>query len=121
MLFSLMFDILTYDVHGNTARCQQAKGSAPEIFFPQFFTDGRKFLFDKSAAGRFIGIDEFGQFRVGMGFQQYMYVVSVMVPFFYGYIVVRRNVLKYLFQTTRYRIIYDFPAIFYNQHQVIMQ
>ena len=82
MLFlSLGFDVLT-DHFNRCASCRQkAETLAPECFFPKFFPDFRILFFQQPAAGTFICIDKFTEFRFRLCTKHYMHMVNIMIPF----------------------------------------
>ena len=79
MLFlSLGFDVLT-DYFNWCASCRQkAETLTPECFFPKFFPDFRILFFQQPAAGTFICIDKFTEFRFRLCTKHYMHMVNTM-------------------------------------------
>ena len=63
LFLSLGFDILTDYFNGCPSCRQKTEILAPECFFPKFFPDFRKLFFQQPAAGTFISIDKFTEFR----------------------------------------------------------
>ena len=64
MLFlSLGLDVLTDHFYWCPSCRQKTETLAPECFFPKFFPDFRIPFFQQSAAGTFISIDKFTEFR----------------------------------------------------------
>ena len=71
-LLSLGFDVAANRINICTACGQQTKGPAPEHFLPEELSDLRELLFNQAAAGRLICIDELGEFRVWVAFEENM-------------------------------------------------
>ena len=80
--FTLAFDVLSDYFEGRSACCDQAEAFAPEGFLPQLLPNLWELLLDQSAACAFIGVKEFGYFRIRMGRKQHMDMIFVMVPLF---------------------------------------
>ena len=82
MLFlSLGLDVLTDHFYWYPSCRQKAEIQAPECFFPKFFPDFRILFFQQSAAGTFISIDKFTEFRFRLCTKHYMHMVNIMIPF----------------------------------------
>ena len=81
LFLSLGFDVLT-DYFNRCPSCRQkAETLAPECFFPKFFPDFRILFFQQPAAGTFICIDKFTEFRFRLCTKHYMHMVNIMIPF----------------------------------------
>ena len=77
----LGLDVLFYNICGNAAGSQETEALRPEFLLPEKSAYLRELFFDKSAAGRFIGIDKFAYFCIGLSSEEYMDMICVMVPF----------------------------------------
>ena len=55
----LCLDVLTDHFDRSSAGTQEAEALTPEHFLPELLPDLRILFFDQTAAGAFIGIDEF--------------------------------------------------------------
>ena len=81
MLFlSLGFDVLTDHFNWCASCRQKAETLTPECFFPKFFPDFRILFFQQPAAGTFICIDKFTEFRFRLCTKHYMHMVNIMIP-----------------------------------------
>ena len=81
LFLSLVFDVLTDHFYWCPSCRQKAETLAPERFFPKFFPDFRILFFQQPAAGTFICIDKFTEFRFRLCTKHYMHMVNIMIPF----------------------------------------
>ena len=81
LFLSLVFDVLTDHFYWCPYCRQKAETLAPERFFPKFFPDFRILFFQQPAAGTFICIDKFTEFRFRLCTKHYMHMVNIMIPF----------------------------------------
>ena len=115
MLFlSLGFDVLT-DYFNWCASCRQkAETLTPECFFPKFFPDFRILFFQQPAAGTFISIDKFTEFRFRLCAEHHINMVCIVIPFFQYDPVSGCDILKDLFCSFGYFVVQYFSSVFYN-------
>ena len=81
LFLSLVFDVLTDHFYWCPSCRQKAETLTPECFFPKFFPDFRILFFQQPAAGTFICIDKFTEFRFRLCTKHYMHMVNIMIPF----------------------------------------
>ena len=80
MLFlSLGFDVLTDYFYRCPSCRQKAETLAPECFLPKFFPDFQILFFQQPAAGTFICIDKFTEFRFRLCTKHYMHMINIMI------------------------------------------
>lgn len=72
------------------------------MLFPKRFSDDWKFLLDPPRGCTFISVKKLGDVRIRMSLHEEMHVIPVMIPFLQRDVVIRLNMLEYLFQTFRY-------------------
>ena len=116
LFLSLIFDVLTDHFYWCPSCRQKAETLAPERFFPKFFPDFRILFFQQSAAGTFIGIDEFTEFRLWLCAEHHMNMVCIVISFFQYDPVSGCDILKDLFCSFGYFAIPYFSSVFYNHH-----
>ena len=80
----LCLDVLTDHFDRSSAGTQEAEALTPEHFLPELLPDLRILFFDQTAAGTFIGIDKFTEFRLRMGTEHDMDMVLIVIPLFQG-------------------------------------
>ena len=81
LILSLGFDILTDYFYRCPSCRQKAESLAPECFLPKFFPDFRILFFQQPAAGTFICIDKFTEFRFRLCTKHYMHMINIMILF----------------------------------------
>ena len=90
--------IETQDHFNRCPSCRQkAETLAPECFFPKFFPDFRILFFQQPAAGTFISIDKFTEFRFRLCTKHYMHMVNIMIPFLQNNSISGCNIFPYFF------------------------
>ena len=114
LFFSLGFDVLTDHFYWCPSCRQKTETLAPECFFPKFFPDFWILFFQQPAAGTFISIDKFTEFRFRLCTKHYMHMVNIMIPFFQYDPVSGCDILKDLFCSFGYFVVQYFPSVFYN-------
>ena len=77
----LCLDVLADHFDRSSAGTQKAEALTPEHFLPELLPDLRILFFDQTAAGTFIGIDKFTEFRFWMGPEHDMNMIPIMIPF----------------------------------------
>ena len=80
----LCLDVLTDHFDRSSAGTQKTEALTPEHFLPELLPDLRILFFDQTAAGTFIGIDKFTEFRLRMGTEHDMDMVLIVIPLFQG-------------------------------------
>ena len=78
-------------------------------------------FFDQTAAGAFIGIDKFTEFRLRMGTEHDMDMVLIVIPLFQGDMIFGRDIFKDFSCAIRDRIIQDLFPVLYDQDQMIIE
>ena len=102
MLFlSLGLDVLTDHFYWCPSCRQKAESLAPECFLPKFFPDFRILFFQQPAAGTFICIDKFTEFRFRLCTKHYMHMVNIMIPFLQNNSISGCNIFPYFFCSFR--------------------
>jgi hypothetical protein len=99
----------------------QAKTLAPKIFFPKLLTNLWELLFEQSAAGTFIGIDELADFAFWMSAKQHMRMIQVVIPFLKRDFILWGDIRENFLSTRRNLFVKNPAPIFYDKHEVIMQ
>ena len=117
----LCLDVLTDHFDRSSAGTQEAEALTPEHFLPELLPDLRILFFDQTAAGTFIGIDKFTEFRLRMGTEHDMDMVLIVIPLFQGDMIFGRDIFKDFSCATRDRIIQDLFPVLYNQDQMIIE
>ena len=84
-----------------------AEALTPEHFLPELLPDLRILFFDQTAAGAFIGIDKFTEFRLRMCTEHDMDMVLIVIPLFQGDMIFGRDIFKDFSCAIRDRIIQD--------------
>ena len=121
MLFlSLGLDVLTDHFYWCPSCRQKTETLAPECFFPKFFPDFRILFFQQSAAGTFISIDKFTEFRFRLCTKHYVHIVNIMILFLQNNSIPWSNIFPYLFCPFWNWIIDNFSSIFYHHDQMII-
>ena len=100
---------------------QEAEALTPEHFLPELLPDLRILFFDQTAAGAFIGIDKFTEFRLRMGTEHDMDMVLIVIPLFQGDMIFGRDIFKDFSCAIRDRIIQDLFPVLYDQDQMIIE
>ncbi len=114
---TLAFYILPYRFNRRPACTEQTEALAPECIFPEFFSYLGILFFQQPAAGAFIGIDEFTEFRLWLCAEHHMNMVCIVIPFFQYDPVSGCDILKDLFCSFGYFVVQYFSSVFYNHHR----
>ena len=117
----LRLDVLTDHFNRSSAGTQEAEALTPEHFLPELLPDLRILFFDQTAAGAFIGIDKFTEFRLRMCTEHDMDMVLIVIPLFQGDMIFGRDIFKDFSCATRDRIIQDLFPVLYDQDQMITE
>ena len=120
LFLSLVFDVLTDHFYWCPSCRQKAETLAPERFFPKFFPDFRILFFQQPAAGTFICIDKFTEFRFGLCAKHYMHMINIMILFLQNNSIPWGNISPYFLCSFWNRIIDNFSSIFHHHNQVII-
>ena len=115
IFLTLAFYILPYRFNRRPACTEQTEALAPECIFPEFFSYLGILFFQQPAAGAFIGIDEFTEFRLWLCAEHHMNMICIVIPFFQYDPVSGCDILKDLFCSFGYFVIQYFSSVFYNQ------
>ena len=97
LFLSLGFNVLTDHFYWRPSCRQKAETLTPECFFPKFFPDFRILFFQQPAAGTFICIDKFTEFRFRLCTKHYMHMVNIMIPFLQNNSISGCNIFPYFF------------------------
>ena len=116
----LRLDVLADHFDRSSSGTQEAEALTPEHFLPELLPDLRILFFDQTAAGAFIGIDKFTEFRLRMCTEHDMDMVLIVIPLFQGDMIFGRNVFKDFSCAIRDRIIQDLFPVLYDQNQICL-
>ena len=118
---SYQYEVETDHFDQSSAGTQKTEALTPEHFLPELLPDLQILFFDQTAAGTFIGIDKFTEFRLRMGTEHDMDMVLIVIPLFQGDMIFGRNVFKDFSCAIRDRIIQDLFPVLYDQDQMIIE